>query len=390
MKTLLLILILGSISFSACINLTSNELKTSPDMILNQGNCIFITDWNRTIQAKNYMTNDIINISPSEPFHDIFLNRTYYANTISETINLTQGTSKTYPNFNFTVNCLTKKYNVDLNLDYNGLYYNQEPNISIHCPNIKTYNITKFLDYGETYNLKDSNITITAPSWPLINETITLNPGDSKIYQKYGLIINTISKINITKNLDFDECFTNLAYGINLCAPKKINKDITLDEKTNFSNSSMGLNIKCTVSPDTMSNFCKNYNETRVPDRWTYVNTSIQCSTPLIQTCADNVTQFCSVNELFSQNGFLNCVNRNVAEAKNTYNQTKEENIKLKLQIDSMINETKTKKDAQDAAIAGTYEFFELGILFFGSVILGVAALWKFYIETKKAGETAP
>jgi len=382
---------------SACTSVTTSSI-TNTTLLLDQADCIYISDINATINITDYRIYNTINMTPYETETNLITQTTYRCDydllnideslphsgtftesnhnitvtcapppTIDQNINVTAGSSAVFASYNLTVNAVHQNFSINKTLDYNESYYNELVGIHIFSPEtgIIEENLTVVLNFNETYVNEDIKLNVTAPEYPYVGENSVLKCGEFKEYPELGIKVSAPTCLNINQDLKFGEDIIMPEYGLHIEAPDPFDLDITLKNGTSFNHSASVLHIGCETPKDDYIHFCQTYGNQSITKLWEEVNlTNFTCRN-VAYMCVDEVTEYCTVEEKFSgEYGFISCYNRNLNEMQ-THCTAVEDELNI-----CQTKEKRTADIADDFAIGGEYTLYV--ILGLGAIITGI------------------
>lgn len=394
MRRILLLLVLLGIS-SACINISSQDLINS-SIQLNASTCIYVDDWNATINNSVIFQNNLRNITPgtnytnslnetfSCAFDHLNINQTLdydeeYADTIHNVTLRAQG----YPQLNSLVRLdpgrsYTNRF---LNLTVTANVLNQSVPTVVQVPKL---NISQNLSGGQWYNNTELNISIYATPFNKLNETTQLKCGESKTYATLGVSVNAPAcPTPITRTLDFGEHLIIRDQGIDITAPAKLNKNIALTVGETEKNDTIGLTVSCAINDTQLISLCQSQNDSQIVKLWERIpiNETQNCGA-FSYFCVNNLTQYCSNDEKYSgRYGLINCFNRNIDEIKNQTKELTDQNTILTTQKAAC--ETGQAQIREDKDSSMTFILMMLGgmIILVCSIVLAIKWLKTQQIE---------
>jgi len=293
---------------------------------------------NRTLNFSEYYYNSIYNISIYPPAFT----------KINQEINLTAGENQSFVDYNLTIHALHKKFDIN-----------------------------KTLNFGELYSNSEVNIEIYAPAFPKINENINISKCNYlKRYDAYNLTVQTLSCLDRTVNLSFDDVYDVDFFNLIIKAPQKQNVKLTLDDGEKYENIEAGINITAKTSFEKYNAFCKNNSLDFVISSWQYFNTTNYSCKTYSYMCLDNLTQYCTYEERVGNPlGLIECQNR-IAE------QTLSQKAQLEEELNKCNNERAVLLDNTNKTNTATERMYEIllyiVILFFmflagGIIVYGYA-----------------
>lgn len=410
LRLLFVLLCLVSASM-ACTTLTLANLANA-SFTLNQGQCIYITDTNTTLQAEYYKTNDTINMTAYQVATNFITNTQYVCNynrvgmtqtlpyngsyyndvnqinitcpvfpMINEDITLTAPNTYSKTQYNITVRALDKKYNVNKTLGFSECYTNLETNETLCAPEYPKVNVVETLGYGLSYINSTANISITAPPYPNINENVQLKCGESKTWSQCGVTASAPACSGVSRVMSYGEHFKDDNYKIDLTVIEKPDIQFTLKSGENYTSETYGVRGTCEASAEQFIDFCKNFSDVDLPQYWTPMNLSNYTCNNFAMLCIDEISPYCTAEEKFGgAYRLLQCNNR---IAEQTYTQCKDKEDQLTI----CTNEKNALSQAPMAITSSTDS--AVYVIVFGAVSVAVIILLCFlairYFQRKQA-----
>jgi len=343
------------------------------------GECYFIEDINATIYQQNISQNNVVNMTAPSTQYNTYTNTTYNCMPRLENINRTLNFSEYYYNSIYNISIYPPafpKINQEINLTAGENQSFVDYNLTIHALH-KKFDINKTLNFGELYSNSEVNIEIYAPAFPKINENINISKCNYlKRYDAYNLTVQTLSCLDRTVNLSFDDVYDVDFFNLIIKAPQKQNVKLTLDDGEKYENIEAGINITAKTSFEKYNAFCKNNSLDFVISSWQYFNTTNYSCKTYSYMCLDNLTQYCTYEERVGNPlGLIECQNR-IAE------QTLSQKAQLEEELNKCNNERAVLLDNTNKTNTATERMYEIllyiVILFFmflagGIIVYGYA-----------------
>jgi len=380
---------------SACLNLSSQDLMNS-SIQLNASNCIYIEDWNTTINNSINFQNNLRNITPGSNYTN-YLNETYSCLFDQLNINRTLEYDEVYIDTTHNISIRAPEYpqiNSLIRLEPGRSYNNRLLNLTVianvlnqtspSVTSLPKLNISQNLSNGQWYNNTELNISIYATPFVKLNESVTLRCAEVKNYPNFGIsITGPACPTPITRTLNFGEHLIVADQGIDITAPAKLNKNIALNVGQTDIEENVGLAVSCSVNDTQLISLCSSQNDSQIVKLWERipVNESQSCGA-FSYFCINNLTQYCSNEEKYSgRYGLINCFNRNLDEVQNQTRHLTDQNNILTTQKAACENGQQQIRDDKDSSM--TFILTVLGAIMI--LICGVILLIK-WLQAQQIG----
>ncbi len=411
MKHLLFILSVIVVS-SACTTLNSSDLANSTKT-LGLRDCIFIEDWNATINTSYSPTNQTVNLTALGTATDILSGNLYNCNYNLENINqsITPGAYYYNQKNNIYLTCPIKQYGINQRLDFTNNYTNQEAGIiilpplypilnqnitpdysgsfindslklNVTCPAYPKLNLAVPVPIGINYTNHELNLTCIGAEYPKFNENISLECNGTKTYVNPNITVSAPKCLGIVKKMDYGEHII-IPNELDLTAPPAINENLTLIDGGRFFDNASNTDIRCHPSDEQYITFCKNMTEENIVKGWDKINISNMTENQTHIGCfyVDNLTQNCNIDEKFGGKvGFIQCYNRNIDNMNTKITEATDKYNICNTERQQMVTNSQNNKDTTEN-LSDTSLNIAIGVI---AAVMIFLAGWR-WLDKKKA-----